>query len=43
MGALERDNGRIFDEENQKITFKRPEVSPLAITCRLTPNLMLGG
>lgn len=23
--------------------FKRPDVSPLAITCRLTPNLMLGG
>lgn len=23
--------------------FKRPDVSPLAITCRRSPNIMLGG
>jgi hypothetical protein len=43
MGALERDNGIHFDNESHQNIFKRPDVSPLAVTCRKTPNTMLGG
>lgn len=43
MGALERDNGLMVDAQTQQKHFLRPEVSPLAITCRRTPNTMLGG
>ncbi|CAK79065.1 unnamed protein product (macronuclear) [Paramecium tetraurelia] len=43
MGTLERDNGLMIDQDKQQKLFKRPDVSPLAITCRLTPNQMLGG
>ncbi|KAL4507061.1 hypothetical protein ABPG72_001854 [Tetrahymena utriculariae] len=43
MGALERDNGIYLDEQTKQFNVKRPEVSPLSITCRSTPNSMLGG
>ena len=41
MGALERDNG--MQEQSGRITFSRPKASPFAVTCRKTPNNMLGG
>ena len=34
MGVLERDNGMYLDEKSRQRIFKRPEVSPMAITCR---------
>lgn len=43
MGALERDNGLQYDQEIHQKIYKRPDVSPLAVTCRKTPNTMLGG
>lgn len=43
MGALERDNGVHLDKFSHQPHFKRPDVSPLAITSRSTPNSMLGG
>ncbi len=43
MGALERDNGPDVNKETGKPAFNRPEVSPLAITCRKTPCSMMGG
>lgn len=44
MGALERDNGLIVDEDtNQPIEIKRPEASPLAVIDRSEVNRMLGG
>lgn len=41
MGALERDNG--IEEESGRLNFSRPKASPFAVTCRKTPNTMLGG
>jgi hypothetical protein len=43
MGALERDNGYAIDTNTQQKCFARPDSSPLAVTCRRTPNTMLGG
>lgn len=43
MGALERDNGHCLDPKNNLNIYLRPDASPLAITCRQTPNIMLGG
>ena len=43
MGALERDNGPTIDPKTNLRIYKRPEVSPLAITDRKVPNRMLGG
>lgn len=43
MGALERDNGFTIDPETKIKTFKRSDVSPLAIIDRECPNMMLGG
>jgi len=44
MGALERDNcPEIIDYNSNRKIYKRPDASALAITCRKTPNSMLGG
>jgi len=43
MGSLERDNGGEIDSDNLQMQVARPDASPLAITCRKTPNTMLGG
>ena len=37
MGVFERDNGKFSKG------YKRPQASPMAITCRKTPCKMLGG
>ncbi len=37
MGVFERDNGA-FNKG-----YKRPQASPMALTCRKTPCKMLGG
>lgn len=37
MGVLERDNGKL------KVGYKRPQASPMAVTCRKTPCEMFGG
>lgn len=36
MGALERDNGIFLDEHTKQFNIRRPEASPLSITCRST-------
>lgn len=43
MGALERDNGVVINKQTNQRFVKRTDASPLAITCRETPNTMLGG
>lgn len=43
MGVLERDNGPQMKKESHQKYFKRPDASPLAVICRKTPSLMLGG
>lgn len=34
MGTLERDNGIFMDEHIKQFKVRRPDASPLAITCR---------
>eukprot|EP01022_Parablepharisma_sp_SALTPOND_P024880 TRINITY_DN55_c0_g1_i1.p1 TRINITY_DN55_c0_g1~~TRINITY_DN55_c0_g1_i1.p1 ORF type:complete len:1631 (+),score=215.10 TRINITY_DN55_c0_g1_i1:3219-8111(+) len=44
LGALERDNGVMYDAESNVVReVQRPTASPLAITDRSCPNKMLGG
>eukprot|EP00921_Rhytidocystis_pertsovi_P013784 GHVQ01022382.1.p1 GENE.GHVQ01022382.1~~GHVQ01022382.1.p1 ORF type:complete len:1848 (+),score=155.63 GHVQ01022382.1:2238-7781(+) len=43
MGSLSRDNGDILYTNHGEITYQRPDASPFAVTCRATPNDMLGG
>ncbi len=46
LGALERDNGVKYEgalTASAPLVCERPGVSPSALTCRRTPNRMLGG
>jgi len=38
MGVLERDNNAYFNKSQGEIQYKRPDATPLAITCRDTAN-----
>ena len=42
MGVLERDNNPIFNKAMNEYQFKKPDATPLAITCRTVANNMLG-
>lgn len=43
MGVLERDNYPFFNKNINELEFRKPDATPLAITCRQTANNMLGG
>lgn len=43
MGVLERDNNPYFNHSLGEVQFRKPDATPLAVTCRETVNKMLGG
>ena len=43
MGVFERDNCYHENKATFETGFKKPEASPLAVTCRSSANKMLGG
>eukprot|EP00918_Siedleckia_nematoides_P032278 GHVU01069865.1.p1 GENE.GHVU01069865.1~~GHVU01069865.1.p1 ORF type:complete len:995 (-),score=230.83 GHVU01069865.1:8-2992(-) len=43
LGALARDNGGVLYTNRGEVLFERPDASPFAVTCRASPNAMLGG
>jgi hypothetical protein len=43
MGVLERDNYPFLNKNINEVEFRKPDATPLAITCRQTANKMLGG
>jgi hypothetical protein len=43
MGVLERDNNPYLNKSINEVEYRKPDATPLAITCRQTANKMLGG